>query len=296
MVDRKVSLSEKTKQEILKLQQNEITEYAIYLNLAKRTKKQSDKEILERIAKDENVHNEIWSKYTNKKLKPNRLIVFWYSLLNIIFGYTFTIKTMERAEKGAEEIYARLSSEIPEAEKMYQDEERHEEALIGMLDEERLKYVGSMVLGLNDALVELSGTLAGLSFAMQNNKLIALSGLVTGISATISMASSEYLSARSEGDPNAVKSSLYTGIMYIIAVVLLVLPYLVLPNNQYLWALISMLVIVVLIVFVFTYYISVAKDQPFKKRFWEMAFISLSVAALSFIVGLLIKKFLNISI
>lgn len=159
-----------------------------------------------------------------------------------------------------------------------------------MLDEDRLQYVGSMVLGLNDALVELTGTLAGLSLALQNNRLVALSGLITGISATLSMASSEYLSARSENDSNAIKSALYTGIMYIFAVFFLILPYIIFPSNQYLYALITMLAIVVIIILAFTYYISVAKDLPFKKRFFEMATISISVAGLSFIVGILVKN------
>lgn len=165
-----------------------------------------------------------------------------------------------------------------------------------MLDEDRLQYVGSMVLGLNDALVELTGTLAGLSFALQNNRIVALSGLITGISATLSMASSEYLSARSEGNADAVKSALYTGIMYIFAVVFLVLPYLLYPADQYLGALFTMLLIVIAIIFAFTYYISVAKDLPFRKRFLEMAAISLSVAVLSFAVGFAIKHFLGIDI
>ena len=203
---------------------------------------------------------------------------------------------MEKGEKGAQDAYERLTKELSEAKKILQDEEEHEEELIAILDEERLQYVGSMVLGLNDALVELTGTLAGLSFALQNNKLVALSGLITGISATLSMASSEYLSARSEGDSNALKSSLYTGLMYIFAVVCMVLPYLLLPSESYISALVTMLIIVVVIIFAFTYYISVAKDLPFKKRFSEMAIISLSVAALSFIVGVIVKKFLGIDI
>ena len=289
-------ISQKTKEIILKLQQNEITEQAIYMNLSKRVKKQTDKEILARIGREEGMHSRIWSKYTNKDLKPQRLRVFIYSLLSIIFGYTFVIKLMEKGEKVSKDTYTLLSKEVPEASKIYLDEQKHEEALIGMLDEDRLQYVGSMVLGLNDALVELTGTLAGLSFALQNNRLVALSGLITGISATLSMASSEYLSARSEGDANAKKSALYTGIMYIFAVILLVLPYLVLPNHQYIPALIAMLLIVVVIILVFTYYISVAKDLPFKKRFAEMATISLSVAGLSFVVGILVKHFLGIDI
>lgn len=203
---------------------------------------------------------------------------------------------MEKGEKVAQQNYGQLLSEVPEAEQILREEEEHEEALIAMLDEDRLQYVGSMVLGLNDALVELTGTLAGLSFALQNNKLVALSGLITGISATLSMASSEYLSARSEGSTDAYKSALYTGVMYIFAVVFLVLPYLLYPVDQYLAALITMLAIVVIIIFAFTYYISVAKDLPFKKRFAEMATISLSVAVLSFLVGFIVKYFLGIDI
>jgi VIT1/CCC1 family predicted Fe2+/Mn2+ transporter len=292
----KILLSGQTKQTILDFQQNEITEHAIYSNLAKRAKKQPDRDVLQRIASEEYMHSEIWRKYTNKKLAPKRFKVFIYGLMCIIFGYTFVIKIMEKRESGAEEIYAKLSEEVPEAEKIAQDEDTHEQELVSLLDEERLQYVGSMVLGLNDALVELTGTLAGLSFALQNNKLIALSGVITGISATLSMASSEYLSARSEGNANALKSCLYTGVMYIFAVTCLVLPYLILPRDQYLYALISMLVIVVFIIFIFTYYISVAKDLPFRKRFGEMAAISLSVAALSFVIGLIVKRFLGIDI
>jgi VIT1/CCC1 family predicted Fe2+/Mn2+ transporter len=290
------AISEETKQFILKLQQNEVTDRAIYLNLAKREKKQSEKETLQRIAEEEGVHCEIWEKYTNKKLTPQKLKVWLYAAISFILGYTFAIKIMEKGEKDVQYIYSNLAQEVPEAEQILKDEEIHEQALIDLLDEERLQYVGSMVLGLNDALVELTGTLAGLSFALQDNRLVALSGLITGISATLSMASSEYLSARSEGNTNALKSSLYTGIMYIFAVVLLVLPYLVLPSDQFVPALMIMLVIVVAIIFSFTYYISVAKDLPFKKRFLEMAVISLSVAALSFGVGILVKQFLGIDV
>lgn len=290
------TVSEETKKMILKLQQNEITEQAIYYNLAKRVKKQSEKDTLKRIGNEEGLHSKIWSNYTNKTLEPQRFKVFLFSLLSIILGYTFAIKIMEKGEEDAQEIYSKLALEVPEAERIYKEEQQHEQALIELLDEERLQYVGSMVLGLNDALVELTGTLAGLSFALQNNKLVALSGLITGISATLSMASSEYLSARSENDQNAIKSALYTGIMYIFAVVLLVMPYLLLPTNQYVYALMIMLAIVVIIIFAFTYYISVAKDLPFKKRFIEMAGISLSVAALSFVVGILVKHFLGIDV
>ena len=57
-----------------------------------------------------------------------------------------------------------------------------------------------------------------------------------------------------------------------------------------------MLGIIVVIIASFTYYTSVAKDQPFTSRFLEMSIISISVAVLSFIVGLLAKKFLGIDL
>ncbi|HKM18177.1 MAG TPA: VIT1/CCC1 transporter family protein [Limnochordia bacterium] len=296
MADVSNALSEKTLTIITGLQQNEVTERQIYLNLARRVGKESDKATLRRIAGEEGKHAETWRRYTNKRLKPQWLKVWFYTVVSLILGYTFTIKIMEKGEKVAQSNYADLIAEVPEAETILREEEEHEEALIAMLDEDRLQYVGSMVLGLNDALVELTGTLAGLSFALQNNRIVALSGLITGISATLSMASSEYLSARSEGNADAVKSALYTGIMYIFAVVFLVLPYLLYPADQYLGALFTMLLIVIAIIFAFTYYISVAKDLPFRKRFLEMAAISLSVAVLSFAVGFAIKHFLGIDI
>ena len=290
------NISRETREILLGLQRSEITEGAIYRKLAGRVKKAADRETLLRIAREEEAHAEIWRRYTGKELAPRRLTVLFYDLISRIFGYTFAIKIMEQGEGNAQDTYKGLEKEVEEAGRVSQDEEDHEAALISLLDEDRLQYVGSMVLGLNDALVELTGTLAGLSLALQNTRLVALSGLITGISATFSMASSEYLSARSEGHPDALKSSLYTGVMYLVAVALLVLPYLLFPAELYLQALGVMLLVVVGVIFLFTYYISVAKDLPFGKRFREMAGISLSVALLSFGVGLAVKYLLGIDI
>lgn len=95
----KQNISNETKKIILKLQQNEVTEQAIYYNLSKRVKKDSEKKILKRIGDEEGAHSEIWFKYTNKKLRPQKIKVYFYLLLNIILGYTFVIKIMEKAKK-----------------------------------------------------------------------------------------------------------------------------------------------------------------------------------------------------
>ena len=281
---------------IKKMQQNELTESVIYARIAAFAKGGENKATLRRLSQEEKAHYEIWKKYTGLSMEPETGKVLKYTLLARALGFTFAVKLMEKGEENAQSEYALLEREAPESVGIRRQEEEHEAALLEMLDEERLQYVGSMVLGLNDALVELTGSLAGFVFALQNNRLIALSGLIVGISATFSMASSEFLSARSEGRSDALKSCSYTGIAYLLTVVALIAPYLLLPAGQYIPALLCMLAVVILIIGGFTYYTSVAQDQPFKPRFLEMAAISISVAVMSFIVGILAKQFLGVEI
>ena len=183
---------------------------------------------------------------------------------------TFGLKLMEKGEERAKHLYQEVALEIPEVQHIAEEEDRHEHELINLIEEERLEYVSSIVLGLNDALVELTGTLAGLTFALQNTRLIALTGLITGIAASFSMGASEYLSTKAEGidSHQAFKSSLYTWTAYLVTVIALILPYLLISN--YVVSLILTLVIGILIILVFNFYVSVAKDAPFCKRFYEM--------------------------
>src|SRR5574344_1286769 len=279
-------MSERARAAILVMQKNEITEYHIYNKIAARLPGGDNQNTLLRLAAAEKRHCEMWAAMTGSECEPNKLRIWWYDFLARVCGYTFTLKLMESGENAADQTYAKLAEEVPEAHAIAVEEEEHENALLAILDEERLQYVGSMVLGLNDALVELTGTLAGLTLAMKNTGMIAMAGLITGIAATLSMGSSEYLSSRSEGRDDAFTSCLYTSVVYFVTVAVLVAPYLFFGNDQYMEAMVSMLVLAVLIILVFTYYISVAKDLNFKKRFLEMAGISLGVALISFVIGI----------
>lgn len=280
---------------LINAQKNEITEYHIYSKLSKVTKDPKNSEVLKNIAIDELKHYKFWAKHTNQKVKHNKLKVFIFFWIARIFGLTFGIKLMEKGEEKAQSIYENIARKIPEAQSIVDDEDKHEKELIDILHEEHLQYVGSVVLGLNDALVELTGTLAGLTFALKNTQLTALAGLITGIAASFSMAASEYLSTKSESDhKHALKSSIYTGGAYILTVLFLILPYLLITN--YLISLVLTITAAVLIIFIFNFYISVAKDLNFRKRFLEMAAISLGVALLSFGIGYLIRVFLGIEV
>lgn len=275
-------------------QKGEITEYYVYRNIAKKEKDDKNKEILLTIAKDEMRHYKIWEDISGVKVKESKLLIFIYRIMTLIFGYTFTLRVMEMGEEKAQKAYLKLKGYEDVINQITKEEEAHEQKLLDMLDEERLNYVGSMVLGLNDALVELSGTLAGLTFAFQNTTLISLSGLITGVAASLSMAASEYLSIKADNLPNAMKSAVYTGSAYIVTVILLVLPYLLIQNPFV--ALAIMISTVIFIIFFFNLYISVAKNIGFKKRFLQMAAISLGVAGLSFLIGIGIESILGVNI
>ena len=199
-------ISEQALAIIRKMQQNERTESEVYKKIAKFAKGEENKKALERLSAEEFAHHEIWKKYTGIDMKSQKAKVFKYTWIARILGFTFAVKLMERGEGIAQENYALIAQEVPESIHIKEQEEEHEATLLTMLDEEKLHYVGSMVLGLSDALVELAGSLAGFTFALQNTKLVALSGLIVGISATFSMASSEFLSAKSEGRKDAFKS------------------------------------------------------------------------------------------
>ncbi len=280
---------------ILAHQRNEITEHHIYTRLARVTAPAENRRVIETIAADELRHAQLWRKYTQQDAAPNRFRVWLYYWISRLFGLTFGVKLMERGEEAAQGNYDRLRGVIPEAEAIMRDEDRHEAALLDMLDEELLRYTGSMVLGLSDALVELTGALAGLTLALQDTKLIALTGSITGIAAALSMAASEYLSTKAEHTGKSpLRSALYTGGAYVITVVLLILPYLLLSN--YFVCLACTLAGAVGIIALFNFYISVAKGEPFKRRFFEMAGLSLAVAAFSFLVGLALRTFFGIEV
>ena len=284
------------KNRLIRMQKDERTGSLLYEKIAGRQKDAKNRQVFLDIARAERGHYETWKGYTKQDVAPGRVRIAWFLLMSRLLGVMFTIKFFEKNEDLGISVLRSIEKELPEASAIIAEEEEHENRLMAMIDEERLHYVGSIVLGLNDALVELTGTIAGLTFALANNRLVALSGIITGVSATLSMAASNYLAQRADGNPKALKSSVYTGVAYLITVVLIVLPYLLLPNSWYIAAFVIMIATVVLVILGFNYYVSVAQGLPFFKRFGEMVLISLGVAALSFAIGLAAKHLLGVNV
>lgn len=282
-------------QEFLSFQRNEITESMVYSQLAAIEKDIANQRIMQQIALEEKQHYDILKQYTGKDISPDKRRVSKFYWLARLFGITFAIKLMEGSEISSYKGYSQYPN-IPDLVRLAHDEETHENKLISLINEERLEYMGSVVLGLNDALVEFTGALAGFTLALSDSKLIALTGSITGIAAALSMASSEYLSTKSEGgqDKHPVKAAIYTGIAYIITVIALVTPFILISNV--IIALCIMLVMALLIIALFNYYYSVARGESFKRRFTEMAALSFSVAAISFLIGYALKELTGIEV
>ena len=288
-------MDKKNKKIILEFQRNEITEHLIYKKLSHLVRNRHNRGIMEKISGDEFRHYNIWRKYSGEDAKPRTFNYWFYIVISMVFGVTFGIKLMEKGENNAQVSYAAVSDIAPEAGEIEKEENEHENALINMLDEEKLKYMGSIVLGLNDALVEFTGALAGFTFALGNSRLIGMVGFIMGISASFSMAASEYLSTKTETDnKNPRKASFYTGIAYMLTVLVLVSPYFFFQNHYF--SLLTTLVFAVFLILVFTFYSSVVKDISFRERFTEMLVISMGVAGLSFAIGLVVKKVMHIDV
>ncbi|MBA7479209.1 MAG: rubrerythrin family protein [Dehalococcoidia bacterium] len=277
------------------MQKGEITEHFIYEKLAKSVKDPHNQSVLQRIAKDELGHHDLWQQYTGEKAHPSRFKIWLYYLVSRVFGLTFGIKLMEEGEEKAQVAYAEIANFVPAASDVARDEHRHERQLIRLIDEERLRYTADMVRGLNVALVELTGTLAGLTLALPDSGLIVLVGLITGTVMVLSVASTEYLATKSgEGGHSPFKAALYGGLTNIVTFLFLLFPYLIF-DNVYL-SLGVMIFNAIVVVFLFSFYISVAREISFRKRFSEMVLLSLGVAALAFVIGYLARMFLHLNV
>jgi len=280
-------------EKLRRAQTNEMTEHVIYNRLASAVKVREHKEILEKISAEELRHYDFFKSLTGEDVSPCRAKVFFFVFLARVLGLNFALRLLESCEDSAQDHYAELRALSPEMDGIIRDEKEHEERLLNMIDEERLKYAGSMVLGLNDAQVELTGALVGFTLALQKTRLVAIVGLITGIAASMSMAAAEYLSTKQEKtEKSPLKASVYTGLTYVMTVTILVLPYFIFSN---IYVCLSWVVLgALLIVFMFTFYISVAKNLNFKRRFLEMAGLSLTIAAINFAIGLVIRKVFGI--
>lgn len=279
---------------------DEYRDYLIYKGLETVEKVPEFRQILERLAQSELEHYNFWLQFSKQKefsiSKPHILI---YRIMRRILGLTFTVKFLELHEKEAVKSYQEFSKTAPsdvqsKLQEIIDREVNHEIELISNIKEGKVTFISSIILGVNDSLIELSGVLVGLTFALHNHLLVALTGLITGIAASLSMASSAAMQARYEPGKNPRKVALYTGISYLVVVLLLASPFLVLRNS--LVAMSIMLTTVFIIITAVSFYTSVIFDRSFPKQLGIMVLFSVGVSAVSFVIGSLFRSIIGVQI
>lgn len=142
-------------------------------------------------------------------------------------------------------------------------------------------YKGSIILGMHDAIVSLTGLIAGLFFAFTDTKIIVLSCIISSVTASLSMGAANYLAVKTTNKKHALGAACATGCTYMITCLLLILPFFVFYNKN--TAILFVLIVSILIIYLFN--MIFYKKQQFYKHFFEMLTICLCVSILAFIIG-----------
>lgn len=279
---------------------NEYRDYVTYRELAKIEPNPAFQAILQQLVQQELEDYQFWLQFSSTQ--QHRLSAWDIGALKLmrkVLGLTFTAKFLERHEKRAIHDYVECLSTADEAMKIkiqeiIRHETDHEQEMIGQIKEERVRFLGSIVLGVNDGLIELTGALVGLAVALRNARMAGLFGLVTGVAATLSMASSAYLQARHEEGRDPRKAALYTGLSYLLVVAALVLPFFLMPNVPL--ALGAMAAVILALIAGFSFYSSVLFDRAFTRQMGEMVALSLGVAGVSYLLGSLVRSLTGLSL
>ncbi len=272
---------------------DEAFDAALYKRLAVAEKNAERKRILEELSEQESRHREFWARVAGLPSsrecgEPSRAKLALYTLMRRLFGLTFTIKFLERHEESVVEEYKQvlpmLSGEDRRVlEEIIREEEEHESKLISQLDEAIVRYMSFIVLGLADAIVEITGVHAGALGATSNTLMAGVTGLIVGFSAAISMASAAYLQAKHEIGRSPVFSAVVTGAAYIAAVVLLALPYFML--HDMLQAFTASIIAAIGLIAGFSYYGSVVFERSFSREVLESTGLMLATALGSYLFG-----------
>jgi len=265
-------------------------DYVVYKELARIERNREFRASLEQLMAQELQDFEFWqARSVQKDFRVSPFRVWLFKSMRKVLGLTFTAKFLEGRERGMIDKYSKYLNSIADIkerkgiEEIIKHEQFHEKKFISQVKEEKVEFMSSIVLGINDGLIELTGALVGFSFALQNHKLVALTGLITGVSASLSMAASSYMQAKHEVGKDPRKAGLYTGISYIVVVIILVAPFL-LMNNVFA-AIGVMLALVLGIITALSFYASVLFDFDFKSHLGQMVLFSLGVAVIAFGIG-----------
>lgn len=286
--------------DLVKFCKDELLDHLVYSRLALQEKDENRKETLQKLSDQEYDHYLFWKTLCNSDPTLNiidKLRIYFLIFLRYVFGLTFAVKFLERNEKRVIAEYKILlnkleGNEREKLEKILKDEIEHEKYWISQIKEKATAYLGFIILGLADAIVEITGVHAGFLGVTTSTIIAGIAGLVVGVSASIAMASAAYLQAKQGELANPKFSAIYTGVSYILAAVALATPYF-LTHNMILAFVFSLLVALALVAY-FNFYSSILFERNFAKEFLINSGLLLFTAMISFFFGEFLGQFFGI--
>jgi vacuolar iron transporter family protein len=285
---------------------DEYGDYAIYQALAKshrngrRSQRQKLAPIFQTLSDTEYRHYEFWKKYSpNTEARVSKAKLYSLIVLEKILGATFAIKFLERHEKATIKEYEAIEQYIPpedraKFEEMLRDEEEHEASLAKQVQSSFVIYMSFVVLGLADAIVEISGIHAGSLGIYSSTELTGLAGVIAGAAASMAMASAAYAQAKQGFQGRAGISAAMTGVSYFVSAILLASPYF-LTKDAILAMSVSLVIAVIILAFT-NYYNSIISGANFLRDFLELAGIMFGATVLLLLLGEVIRHALGITI
>jgi len=250
--------------EIINYYIDEMKDSTLYKSLAEIENDENVREELLKLSSMEKEHAYFWKDFLERKgvkveeFKPS-LTIGLYKLLRKIFGLAFTSKVMEMGEaktiREYYEFYRKADLSEEEKEKLKQiieDELLHEDIFHKMSSSEKIEHIRDVFLGMNDGLVEILATVAGLTGAYSGNPyIVGVIGSIVGISGMLSMAIGTYISVKNQRQvkeqkifenkvlhellnqktgieetlEDPLKAAYYTGLFYLLGTILIVSPF-----------------------------------------------------------------------
>ena len=251
--------------------------------------------VLKALSATEHGHYEFWKKYVpGEEPRLARLKLYWVLFLRRFLGLTFATRYLDRHEANVAVEYKGLAQLIPESDRasfdaMVADEREHEKEFAMKAESSAIRYISFIVLGLADALVEISGIHAGWLGLFDKTELAGLAGVVAGGAASMAMASAAFAQAKQGFHGSASLSAIYTGVFYFVTAVMLATPYFLTSNM--LMALFSSLTLAVAILAVTTWYSVVIQQKPFLRDFAEILAILFGATIVVFLLGALVGAY-----
>jgi vacuolar iron transporter family protein len=302
LIERSEQLSPKKSLEEAAIEgrKGELTDYTIYSKLSHMGKDKKLCEIFSKLAATEHKHYLFWGRYCKyESVRPDYAKVYTLLFLRHLLGAAFVVKYLESTEGDAVKNYSSLRALIPSKDKkllemIIKDEESHEKAFADQIQDSYIKYVSFIVLGLADALVEVTAIYTGSLGVYHSTILTGLAGIIAGAAASISMASAAYLQAKQGFKGSPFTAAGYTGASYFLSTLVLAAPYFL--TSTMFTAMASSIALCVLIIASVSWYNSIMTGSNFKKDFTELAGIMFATAIILFIIGMLIRHVFGISV